>query len=266
MSGAIADSPVLCELHPVIFTPVRTFLHTPLRNPPISELFALLATLNVVAERERIQKKRLTDTSSLDPIIDGLITEITRICVRWDNTRDVGETLDLLNLSCLFPLAFHRLTRGREPLPLVNLPAETFVTESTFSNCMRLAETILDEVNKPTDVHKFVAHQTALLYQCLDGISTEYRQQIQKHFDALKAHWADGILDPEEIAWLREMTSALLQGLTHFAPTYRVHLQNKVDLLNGVPPALLAADAPAPPSSTAPPSTITPPPSPAKRM
>jgi len=42
--------------------------------------------------------------------------------------------------------------------------AESFSVDGLFSNCLRLCDLIYQQVSKETEAHKFVAHQTALLY------------------------------------------------------------------------------------------------------
>jgi len=106
---ALASSPPLCSLAPLSFKlglimewgfaricanlcAVRPVLEDPLHSPPTAALFPLLATLNVITDRElKFRKKQIAvEGWSEDPFVDELIEQIKRICSRYDSTRDVG--------------------------------------------------------------------------------------------------------------------------------------------------------------------------------
>eukprot|EP00771_Trimastix_marina_P001501 gnl/Trimastix_PCT/2582.p1 GENE.gnl/Trimastix_PCT/2582~~gnl/Trimastix_PCT/2582.p1 ORF type:complete len:328 (+),score=24.74 gnl/Trimastix_PCT/2582:66-1049(+) len=105
-----------------------------------------------------------------------------------------------------------------EPLP----PLSDYLTTVRFiADTIRCAELMYAQLNQ--NFHKYIPHQVAILYQHLRHLTgvTEYRQQIQRHFDALKRHWTDAKLDDSEADWAKQLLERLLIELYQLAPRVR---------------------------------------------
>eukprot|EP00042_Codosiga_hollandica_P035782 m.268103 g.268103 ORF g.268103 m.268103 type:complete len:144 (+) comp54723_c4_seq17:35-466(+) len=121
----------------------------------------------------------------------------------------------------LSPRCLHLILPRGSRAQSVFLITAYFAQVSTLGQIMVLAKQLQEDV-KQLDNHKYVAHQMALLYQCVvqfGGCFKPFKDEIEGQFDNLKeacrakSKESPPKLSPTLIAWLLDMTSRVMNDV-----------------------------------------------------
>ncbi|KAL6747532.1 hypothetical protein V8C86DRAFT_1308974 [Haematococcus lacustris] len=186
-------------------TQVRTFLDEPiLARPDLRKLVALCAIADALVERA----SRLEDVRPYDVQI---LQETEAACKELYPERSAQETLEALNLLEMFPYLEQGLVSGRLEV-VASSQGSSYLSYVSLLNQLVLMSTQMYHDACNPQHHKYMAHQMALLYQCLNqlqGDTKPLRRAIESRFDDIKrvTESADPTFDLEQSEWLQNLAA-----------------------------------------------------------
>nr|CAG8440346.1 8450_t:CDS:2 [Entrophospora candida] len=215
---------------------IEIHLHEPLIQKPRSrkkriglQILNTLARLEVLLDKEESLASSDTKIVNLNQQqfnkkeIENALSVLETIIFQLEGEaapkKDIQAYLSESGLGGLFPKSAKRLapntTLFNDSSNKMNATAhfhETNLYNQLVSVSLQLQQDI-----KLTN-HKYMAHQLALLYQCLNQVGgpfLKYRSRVELHFDAIKAlsnSSEEPQLDEEQKKWLSELTADIVTG------------------------------------------------------
>eukprot|EP00741_Cyanophora_paradoxa_P011303 tig00020554_g10918.t1 len=149
------------------------------------DVFTLCAEISIIVDAQQTQNKH-----SLEAQKRELYEKLAKIVLRRTPHAPLIRALDDLGLSSWFPSIIADLTgtpraaSADSPLPLKDYLQHLGVLNQTIVMASQLRE------DMHLSNHKYIAHQIALLYQCLNGIRTgveTFKKRIESRFEEIKA-------------------------------------------------------------------------------
>eukprot|EP01111_Echinosteliopsis_oligospora_P016444 TRINITY_DN6842_c0_g1_i1.p1 TRINITY_DN6842_c0_g1~~TRINITY_DN6842_c0_g1_i1.p1 ORF type:complete len:257 (-),score=62.75 TRINITY_DN6842_c0_g1_i1:14-784(-) len=172
-------------------------------------LLALGAQLEIILAKAK--SGQLTEATQT--LMASLSDEIVKICSQFSS--NPLEYLQKSGFAALFPSvsAFYFPTT---PLPSSDAFEEYFVQIALMNQTMFLATQLRNDISALTN-HKYIAHQLALLYQCLAqcGIAMEvFKKRIEERFEEIKAATESDpkgvLLSDSQRNWIQDLTNNVL--------------------------------------------------------
>ena len=189
---------------------------------PLHASFALhnLVALCFVADAfiERVQKA----PEGEDSFDIGILRRIEAACNRIEPSREAPELLQSLGILDVFSY----LRQGISGNPLeaaTHNPASSYFSYISQLNQVVMMGTQLYHDALVPQHHKYIAHQIALLYQCLNALQGDtkpVRKLIEARFDdvKIKTESKSPILDIDLSEWLQEITWLCREEIRSFPP------------------------------------------------
>jgi len=220
-----ANCPPLCSPRPLYSTKdykVEIFLDDKLwGGPDLSKLLALCAYTTMMCERSREVR---SDTSSL--CSEEHKRQIETICSSLPNEVDsIPVALQQLEMSQLFPEIASVWNTGRAPDPPTRQPGLDYLAQVSVLNQLLSMSRQLHNDSQTKTNHKYIAHQIALLYQCLNqtrGETRPFKRRIETMFDKIKGvteSKTQPTLDEPQKRWLKDITADVADLILTCPPT-----------------------------------------------
>ncbi|CAJ0749768.1 15363_t:CDS:2, partial [Entrophospora sp. SA101] len=211
-------------------------LHEPLIQKPRSrkkriglQILNTLTRLEVLLDKEESLASSDTKIENLNQQqfnkkeIENALSVLETIIFQLEDEaaskKDIQTYLLELGLSDLFPKSAKRLTPNTT---LFNDSSNKMSAMAHFHGMNLQNQLVSVSLQLQQDIkltnHKYMAHQLALLYQCLNQASgpfLKYRSRVELHFDAIKAlsnSSEEPQLDEEQKKWLSELTADIVTG------------------------------------------------------
>eukprot|EP00243_Klebsormidium_subtile_P004125 TRINITY_DN17908_c0_g1_i1.p1 TRINITY_DN17908_c0_g1~~TRINITY_DN17908_c0_g1_i1.p1 ORF type:complete len:250 (-),score=45.48 TRINITY_DN17908_c0_g1_i1:308-1057(-) len=188
----------------------------------IQKLLAWCAYADILTQVEEIYH------SGRDPLGGGIREQLGRMCHLVAPNRPLMRVLDELRISSTFP-SLGRALRGdpaTSPGPVTS-PGPTgtdyFAHVSILNQLSSMASQLHEDSDKQQN-HKYIAHQIALLYQCLNQVRGEarpFKKRIEEKFEEVKSlteNTSAPKLSEAYKQWLRRLTSDIQEMVGAFPP------------------------------------------------
>ncbi|CAG8481238.1 19178_t:CDS:2 [Dentiscutata erythropus] len=149
----------------------------------------------------------------IEAALNALETSLLQLEEDGIPKKDTQTYLSELGLTVLFPKSAKRLVVNNIPSGKVDALAhfnEMNVLNQLASISLQLQQDI------KLQNHKYMAHQLALLYQCLNqagGHFLKYKSRVELHFDSIKALTSNSEvpkLNAEQKEWLSQVTADIV--------------------------------------------------------
>ncbi|KAG9296702.1 hypothetical protein G9A89_001334 [Geosiphon pyriformis] len=210
---------------------VETHLHEPLLPKPGSrkkriglEVLNSLARLEILLTKEEtlasaeqeVQNLRQQEynTAEIDNMINMFLSSIPQLEEETVAVKkDVKAYITELGLAALFPKSAQRLVVTKVSLGKTDAQAH-FVEMCAINQVAAISLQIQQDIKLPN--HKYIAHQLALLYQCLNQVGghfIKYKPRVEQHFDATKSltnSSHEPRLNEEQKEWLSQLTADIV--------------------------------------------------------
>ncbi|CAG8479321.1 5566_t:CDS:2 [Paraglomus occultum] len=226
----LTSTPPLVDLNPAKSVhEVEIHLHEPLIQRPGSrkkrigfQILNALARLEILLTKEEALASAVDSVKFLDQQrynhseIESVISVIQKSLVQFDEDgllkKDTQAYMSELGLAAFFPKSSKRL--------VVSMMGSTnefraHLHEMTIVNqLVSMALQLQQDINLTN--HKYMAHQLALLYQCLNQASEpflKYKSRVEIHFDAIKTltnSSDEPVLTKDHKEWLSQLTADIV--------------------------------------------------------
>ncbi|GES86249.1 hypothetical protein RCL_jg18374.t1 [Rhizophagus clarus] len=227
----LKTTPPLVSLNKINTVPeVEIRLHEPLILKPGSrkkriglQILNALARLEVLLSKEEMLassetgvqnlKQQLYNKIEIDNTVAVLEASLLQFEEDGSTKKDVQTYLTELGLASLFPKSAKRLVVPN--LAPGNADALAHFHEMNLHNQLVSISLQLQQDIKLTN-HKYMAHQLALFYQCLNqagGHFIKYKSRVELHFDAIKEMTnssEEPQLSSEQEQWLSQLTADIV--------------------------------------------------------
>mmetsp|Transcript_18754 Transcript_18754/g.52639 ORF Transcript_18754/g.52639 Transcript_18754/m.52639 type:complete len:246 (-) Transcript_18754:614-1351(-) len=187
-----------------------------LQSLDVRHLVALCATADALIER--VARLKL-HAKSFDV---SILQEIEAACKELFPESHPQDTLRSLGLLGVFPYLAQGLVLGKLA-PVDHNPSASYLHYVTLMNQVVMMGTQIYHDACNEQHHKYVAHQLALLYQCLNllqGDTKPIRRVIESHFEEIKSVSESKypFFGIEISDWLQEVTWLCREEIRKFPP------------------------------------------------
>eukprot|EP00898_Chlorokybus_atmophyticus_P009227 jgi/Chlat1/934/Chrsp108S01367 len=238
---ALARCKPLCVPQPIFLETdhrVQLMLDEPLKEEPdMRVLIALSCYVNMLVERYEWLSSSGVEMQG-QPVPDHLRRQVETSCRLLSYDRAEQEVLESTQMFTVFP-EFAKYILG-DPLtqaPAVSQPGLDYLAYVTLLNQLVMMSTQLHEDAKLQN-HKYIAHQIALLYQCLNLTRAEtnaFKKRVEEQFESIKQITEQAAATPElsdfHRQWLQKVTWDIREAVSQFPPQLLQRLQPMADVV-----------------------------------
>jgi hypothetical protein len=134
--------------------------------------------------------RKVTFESSFSATAQTIIVKMKDCLVKHSINQELQVYLQLSGIDRLFPRVAVYLRDPDSRLDSIEtLDMDRYITQlSQLNNVLTISQQLNTDIQNPS-VHKYVAHQTAILFSCVNQIGApflHYKKDIQSHFQLLK--------------------------------------------------------------------------------
>mmetsp|Transcript_174 Transcript_174/g.339 ORF Transcript_174/g.339 Transcript_174/m.339 type:complete len:246 (-) Transcript_174:499-1236(-) len=183
----------------------------------VRDLLSLCSQLSCLLEKEaKVGKRPLTEQLKAN-----LLEKISRIVQRADSHSSLDKCLEDFHLGPWFPNVISDLSGQPRTYSDGPIAFKDYIAFMALINqVMVMSSQLRDDMTLVN--HKYIAHQIALLYQCLNGIRNgvdKYKKRIETRFEEIKAITEQStcpqLLDTQR-TWLVELCSEITNTVNQF--------------------------------------------------
>lgn len=203
-------------------------------GPDLAKLLALCAYTGVLTERTRTVRN-----ATCKPLDDNCRAQLQSITSAISPVDSVSDVLKQLCVDELYPDIGPALN-GQSETKRDKQPGLEYLSYISVLNQLISMSKQLNHDAYNRSNHKYIAHQVALLYQCLNqtrGETKPFKRRIESVFDEVKAI-TEGSTAPElsdaHKSWLRDMTSDIHRLVSSCPPSMRERLSPVTKVFNSL--------------------------------
>ena len=169
---------------------------------------------------ERVQRAPEEESELFDI---SILRRIETACKRIDSSREAPDLLNHLGILDIFPYLRQSIAGTSLEQAAHNPAASYFSYISQLNQVVMMGTQLYHDALVPQH-HKYIAHQMALLYQCLNALQGDtkpVRKLIEARFEdvKIKTESRSPVLDIELSEWLQEITWLCREEIRAF-PAY----------------------------------------------
>eukprot|EP00002_Diphylleia_rotans_P029368 TRINITY_DN5979_c0_g1_i1.p1 TRINITY_DN5979_c0_g1~~TRINITY_DN5979_c0_g1_i1.p1 ORF type:complete len:249 (-),score=61.52 TRINITY_DN5979_c0_g1_i1:262-1008(-) len=229
-------TPVFCPDQEIFGVKIQ--LDSPLHSQALPEASYLLQQiLSLLSQYEILLEKKINDERSENPpqwsaapTLSAISSQLDESIKQFDPTLQISTFLSSRNLESHFPLTSEELGLAVSMQKEGSTDVRDYIQMTAFFNQI-WSMSVQIQRDIAARVHKYIAHQIALLYQSLNqigAIAVPYKKRIEERFEEIKAALEapnSPMLNEGQCRWLADLCADICTFLSTFSPDVRQKLE-----------------------------------------
>eukprot|EP00164_Ancoracysta_twista_P007161 GFYU01010127.1.p1 GENE.GFYU01010127.1~~GFYU01010127.1.p1 ORF type:complete len:284 (-),score=12.84 GFYU01010127.1:167-1018(-) len=192
---------------------------------PLGEVLSMCTQLECIIEKADLKQKQNIETYHEEEMITILFHQVYDVCNTMGPRKQFPDLMIEHDLCRMYPLITERVFGD----DAASLPTDAQVKQPLlkdyFQNITMVGQLIAMSDQLQTDValtnHKYMAHQIALLYQCLNQTRCmgKFKSRVEGKFEEIKRVTEGAskpVLPDEVLSWLTEVTTEIINEAAAF--------------------------------------------------
>mmetsp|Transcript_6805 Transcript_6805/g.16449 ORF Transcript_6805/g.16449 Transcript_6805/m.16449 type:complete len:284 (+) Transcript_6805:233-1084(+) len=230
-------TPVIVRLDEAVYPTVQEDLVG--LQGDVASIATICAQMSFLIEKETLLDDEVRHDNLADLVrehLNKLYEQLHVECHNYMPDVSIHEVLYSTGLGFLFPSVVDRLQLERRACQGKVVTFQEYLSHmAQLNQAFSMSQQLRDDCSNNN--HKYIAHQIALLYQCLSyqNLRTQqFKKRIEPEFEDLKRtteQAAQPQLTPKQREWLRSLTTDVMEVATDFNGPVTAFLHSWVDVL-----------------------------------